>query len=43
MFPSYGESRARNNLTEPVPLSVQHVAVEFFVEPFANLTLVFEL
>ena len=31
---SYGKSRARYNLTEPTPLQVVHVAVEFIVEPF---------
>ena len=34
LFLSYGESRARYNLTEPVPPRVEHVAVEFIVEPF---------
>ena len=34
LFSSYGESRARYNLTEPIPPQVEHLAVEFFVEPF---------
>ena len=29
----YSESRARYNLTEPIPLQVEQVAVEFVVEP----------
>ena len=33
LFSSYGESRARYNLTEPIPLQVDHEAVEF-LEPF---------
>ena len=31
---SHGESWAKYNLTEPIPLQVEHVAVEFIVEPF---------
>ena len=31
---SDGESRAKYNLVEPIPLQVEHVAVEFIVEPF---------
>ena len=34
LFSSYGELRAKYNLTEPIPLQVEHVAVEFIVEPF---------
>ena len=34
LFSPYGESRARYDLTEPIPLQVKHVAVEFIVEPF---------
>ena len=33
MLSSHGESRAKYNLAEPIPLQVEHVAVEF-VEPF---------
>ena len=36
-FSSDGESRARYSLTEPIPLQVEHVAVEFIVEPFCSL------
>ena len=32
-FSSHDDSRARHNLTEPIPLLVEHVAVEFVVEP----------
>ena len=31
---SHVESRAMYNLTQPIPLLVEHVAVEFIVEPF---------
>ena len=31
---SHGESRAKYNLTEPIPLQIEHVTVEFIVEPF---------
>ena len=31
---SHGDSRAKCNLTEPIPLQVEHVAVELVVEPF---------
>ena len=31
---SHGDSRAKYNLTEPVPLQLDQVAVEFVVEPF---------
>ena len=34
LFSSHGESRAKYNLTEPIPLQVKHVTVEFIVEPF---------
>ena len=34
LFSSYGESRAKHNLTEPTPLQVEHMALEFIVEPF---------
>ena len=33
-FSSYSESRARYNLMEPIPLQVEHAAIEFIVEPF---------
>ena len=33
MLSSHGESWAKYNLAEPIPLQVEHVAVEF-VEPF---------
>ena len=33
-FSSRGEPRAGYNLTDPIPLQVEHVAVEFIVEPF---------
>ena len=36
LCPSHDESRAKNNLTEPIPLQVEHVAVEFIVEPFRS-------
>ena len=32
-----GESLAKYNLTEPIPLQVEHVAVEFIVEPFRQI------
>ena len=31
---SHGESRAKYNLREPIPLHVEHVAIEFIVVPF---------
>ena len=31
---SHGDSRAKYNLTEPISLQVEHVAVEFVVDPF---------
>ena len=31
---SHGKSWAKYNLAEPIPLQVEHVAVEFIVEPF---------
>ena len=34
---SNGESLAKYNLTEPIPLQVEHVAVEFIVEPFRQI------
>ena len=34
LLSSHGESRAKYNLTEPIPLQVEHVAVELIVEPF---------
>ena len=34
LFSSLGESRAKYNPTEPIPLQVEHVAVEFIEEPF---------
>ena len=34
VFITWFESRARYKLTEPIPLHVEHVAVEFIVEPF---------
>ena len=34
LFSSHGELRAKYNLTEPIPLQVEHVAVEFVVETF---------
>ena len=40
---SHGESRADYNVTEPIPLQVEHVAVEFIVEPFRPSGLVFVL
>ena len=43
LFSSHGESRAKYNLTEPIPLQVEHVAVEFIVEPFRPSGLVFVL
>ena len=30
----HSDSRARYNLREPIPLQVEHVAVEFVLEPF---------
>ena len=30
----HGDSRARYSLTEPILLQVEHVAVEFVLEPF---------
>ena len=33
-FSFHGDSRARFNLTEPIPLQIEHVAVGFVVEPF---------
>ena len=33
-FGSHGVSRAKYNLTEPTPLKVEYVAVEFIIEPF---------
>ena len=36
LFLSYGESRARYNLTEPIPLQVEHVAVEVIVDTFRS-------
>ena len=30
----HGESWAKYNLTEPIPLQVEHVAIEFIMEPF---------
>ena len=33
LFSSHGGSRAKYNLTEPIPLQVEHVAVEFIEEP----------
>ena len=30
---SHGDSRAKYDLTEPIPVQVEHVAVEFVVEP----------
>ena len=30
---SHGDSREKYNLTEPILLQVEHVAVEFVVEP----------
>ena len=41
-FPSHGETWAKYNLTEPIPLPVKHVAVEFIVNPSAHLALVFK-
>ena len=43
LISSHGELRAKYNLTEPTPLQVEHVAVEFIVEPSAHLALVFVL
>ena len=34
LISSHGESRAKYNLTEPIPLQVKHVAVELIVESF---------
>ena len=34
LFSSHGKLRAKYNLTEPVPLQVEQVVVEFIVEPF---------
>ena len=34
LFSSHGESQAKNNLTEPIPLQNKHVAVEFIMESF---------
>ena len=34
LLSSRGKSLAKYNLTEPIPLQVEHVAVEFIVEPF---------
>ena len=39
----HGDSRARYNLGEPIPLQIEHVAVEIVVEPSARLDIVFEL
>ena len=33
-FQHNGESQARHNLTEPIPLQVEQVTIEFIVEPF---------
>ena len=33
-FSSHGESRARYSLTEPIPLQIEHAAIEFIMEPF---------
>ena len=40
---SDGESRAKYNLVEPIPLQVEHVTVEFVMEPFRPLALVLEV
>ena len=34
LFSPYGESRAKYNLIQPIPLQVEHAAVNFIVEPF---------
>ena len=34
LFSSHGELWAKQNLIEPIPLQVEHMAVEFIVEPF---------
>ena len=34
LFSSHGESWAKYNLTERIPLQAEHLAVEFIVEPF---------
>ena len=34
LFSSHGKPRAKYNLTEPIPFQVDHVAVEFMMEPF---------
>ena len=43
LFSPHGESRAKYKLTEPISIQVEHVAVEFIVEPFSPLALFFEL
>ena len=32
LFSSHGESQAKYNLTEPIPLQVEHVAVVFILD-----------
>ena len=34
VYSCHDDSMARYNLTEPIPLHVEHVAFEFVVEPF---------
>ena len=40
---SFGESRAKYNLTGPIPLQVEHVTVELIVEPFRPFALFFQV